>query len=463
MANPDVIVLGAGAAGLNAARTLALAGRSVLVLDARDRVGGRIHTVRDEAFGMPVEMGAEFIHGRPAATWALVREAGLTAYDVPFEHWRRHAGRLVPASDYAKELGRAMRGLSRLKRDMTFAEYLRRSRGNARATEARRLALDFVRGFDAADPERISAKSIAKEQEGLGDVGGEMQFRLLEGYGGLVDHLVRSLPRDRVKIKLGHRVDEVKWGRGGVEVRAVGRSGRRAVFRGARAIVTLPLGVLQLPPDSPGSVRFVPDLPEKRAAMTKLGSGPVVKVLLRFERSFWEDAETARRADATEAFKDVSFMHQPEAVFPTIWTARPLRRPVLTAWAGGPRAAALAGLSRDELVDEAVRSLASLLLRRAASIRRELRGSHVADWATDPATHGAYSYECVGGASARRTLAEPVGGRLFFAGEATETSGQASTVAGALMSGERAAEEVLARRSMLKKRGASWPQSRGAR
>ncbi len=120
----------------------------------------------------------------------------------------------------------------------------------------------------------------------------------------------------------------------------------------------------------------------------------------------------------------------------------PLRLPMLTAWAGGPRALALAGLTKPALKRAAVESLGEIFGRRASKILVLLEGFHAYDWASDPLSRGAYSYVTVGGARAGR-LARPIEKTLFFAGEATDTSGQASTVAGALASGQRAAKELL--------------------
>ena len=107
---PDVLILGAGAAGLAAAKVLSDAGRSALILEARDRIGGRIFTHQDPKLKIPIELGAEFVHGRPDVTWQLLREAGILAYDLPFEHRQRKSGRLVKlAVDEA--LGEVMSGL----------------------------------------------------------------------------------------------------------------------------------------------------------------------------------------------------------------------------------------------------------------------------------------------------------------------------------------------------------------
>jgi monoamine oxidase len=443
MSRTDVIIVGAGAAGLSAARDLSRAGVTALVLEARDRIGGRILTLADAAIGTPVDMGAEFIHGRPHVTWDLVREAGQQAVDVPFEHRYWRGGRLALIPDFTAELDKVMGGLSRLRgRDVSFAAYVRQHCRGRHLASARRLANEFVEGFDAADPERISAKSLAREQEGLGDVGGEMQFRLLNGYGTLIEHLRTSLDRRRVKIRLEAPVSEVTWGPSGVTVRYV-TDGQERTARSSRLIVTLPLGVLQLPPEAPGSVRFSPDIAAKRAALSGLASGPVIKAVLKFREPFWEDPKTARAARADEGLRDLAFMHDPAAAFPAWWTPRPVRVPVLTAWAGGPKARALTGLGRKALLDSALASLSGLVRLRRSALAALLQRAHVYDWPADPWARGAYSYEVVGGGRARSTLAKPLNGTLFFAGEATDTSGEASTVAGALASGQRAARQVL--------------------
>lgn len=441
MSRPDTIILGAGAAGLAAAAVLSEAGRSVVVLEARDRIGGRILTLRDARSPLPVELGAEFVHGRPESTWALIRRYSLPVIDLPFEHRQRRNGRLIQLRDFGDELQSVMSGLQRLgRRDISFGEYMRKHRGGS--ASARRLAIDFVQGFDAADPERISAKSLAQEMKGLGDVADDMQFRLVNGYGDLIGALRRSLDRRRVELRAGVVAREVKWRRGEVDVRC-GAGGRGAVFSAPRAIVTLPLGVLQLPPESPGSVRFDPDIPGKRRAVNQLAFGPIVKAVLLFHEAFWENKDVARSARADGELADVVFMHNPDAAFPTCWTMRPMRAPILTAWAGGPKALAISGLGQDDLVRAAIASVAGLFNLRPARIRSLVRHAYVYDWPADPFSRGAYSYVAVGGGAARRALTRPEQGTLFFAGEAVDISGQASTVAGALASGQRAARAIL--------------------
>jgi monoamine oxidase len=444
-----VIIIGAGAAGLAAARYLSNRGRSAILLEARHRMGGRILTVRDSRLSMPIELGAEFIHGQPDATWTLLREANLSAFDLPFEQYRLSRGRLVHLGGENPQMERVMAGLTRLgRKDISFSDYLRTAAAKKASAAGRRFARDFVEGFDAADPDRISAKALAEEQEGLGDVEEETQFRLRDGYGTLMKWMEKSLNPKRIKFCLDTVVSEIRWRKSSVEVVAL-RSGRNETFRGRRAIITLPIGVLQLSPSARGAVRFSPDIPDFRAAAMQLAPGAVVKAVLRFREPFWEDPAVARAARADKNLRDAVFFYATGLPFATWWTMRPLRVPVLTAWAGGPSAQALAGLKRDELLAAVIETLRQLFKISPRKLRSLLEHFYTHDWINDPFSRGAYSYITVGGMSARSKLAKPMEGTLFFAGEAIDTSGQASTVAGALSSGRRAAEMVIDQESKL--------------
>jgi monoamine oxidase len=425
---PDVVILGAGAAGLAAAKVLSAAGKRVVIIEARKRIGGRIHTLTDRGLKLPIELGAEFIHGRPKATWDLVHEAGLTAFDPPFSHKRWHAGRLVDLPDIETELGKVMRGLTHLgRRDKSFADYLRGQRAQGATPEARQFAMHFVQGFDAADPERISAKSLAEEQQGIGDLEDQTQFRLLHGYGELIEYLRGCLDPKRVQIRLDYPATEIRWEKSRVEIRS---GAAREVIRARQAIITLPLGVLQIPPESPGSIRFLPEIEHWRASALGLASGSVVKCVLRFREPFWERSESLR---------DAAFIHHPDAPFPTWWTMRPLRVPLLTAWAGGPKAVALAGMNRQRLLSIAIECLSDLVSVPRRRLAQLVTQFHFHDWGSDPFSRGAYSYVVAGGMPARGQMSKPIEKTLHFAGEAIDTSGQASTVGGALASGQRAA------------------------
>ena len=410
----EIIILGAGAAGLAAAADLARAGRRVLVLEARERIGGRCWTRRLPGVSTPIELGAEFIHGQPDVTLRLLKESGLTAIDSVRESRYVKSGRLVPINAFA-EAQRALRG-ARLSRDVSFATFLARRRLSERTRSFARL---MVQGFDAADPKLVSARSILEEWAG-GDSMGASQPRPVGGYGPLLESLAARALGAGARLRLQAIVREVRWRPGAVEI-AGEFAGKRFVERAQRAIITLPLGVLQS-----GEVRFRPAPRGTARALRRLESGPVIKAALCFDEPFWEE-----RSQGT------AFFHSPRAAFPTFWTPLPTRVPYLVAWAGGPKADRLARLSEEKLIAEALRALRSIFGRVPVP-----RAALVHDWRRDPFARGAYSYVRVGGEGARENLAAPIGDTLFFAGEATDTE-ESGTVAGALRSGERAARQLV--------------------
>lgn len=429
----DVIVIGAGAAGLAAAAALGRAGHSVLVLEARDRIGGRIWTRSAPGLPVPIELGAEFIHGSAPETHALLRNVGRTAIDASGEHWSLIGGRLQQRTEsLLGQVRAALEAADVLSRpDTSLESFLAGEVGQRLSTEARSLARAFVSGFDAADPERVSLRSIAEEWR-AGGMLDSSQSRPAGGYDSVLLALRGALDSAYVHLQLQTVVSDVRWSPRGVEV--AGQSlGHPFRATARKALVTAPLGVLKLAPESPGAIRFTPPLAAKEAALAQLLAGPVLKVMLHFRRPFWEEQDGGRYGDG-------SFFHAPGNMFPTFWTTLPAHTSLLTAWVGGPSAARLCELSDDEIVRRALDCAAAVFSRGAQAL--ELEAAYVHNWHRDAFARGAYSYVAVGGGSAREILAAPLAGALFFAGEATDTTGDATTVTGALRSGERAAREV---------------------
>jgi monoamine oxidase len=431
----DVMIIGAGGAGLAAAAGLVDSGRKILILEARDRIGGRMWTRQVPGFPAPIEYGAEFIHGYAPATMAFLTKGGKTVIESTDTHWRLNDGELKKTNAYFHDVQRAMRASRTLKQqDLSFDEFL--SQCNELSPEARDYAKMMAQGFDAADTSRASARAIAAEWTAQMMNDDAPQSHPLGGYDSLLSMFANLLRRDNVRLQMQTAIHEVRWSEGTVEVAGtfLGRSFRA---RAARAIITLPLGVLQLPPTAPGGVRFTPALTEKESALQGLASGPVLKINLRFAHAFWEEFDGGR-------FRDATFFHSSKADFPTFWTQMPLRAPLLVAWAGGPRALRASNNAEPgEVVGRAVAALQTMFGKRC-NVAEQLEGAYYHDWQQDPFARGAYSYVTVGGGNARSLLAAPIANTLFFAGEATDTEGETATVAGALQSGSRAAREVLA-------------------
>lgn len=429
----DVIVLGAGAAGLAAASELLNAGCSVLVLEARDRIGGRIWTRREAGLAAPIELGAEFIHGPAPVTRALLAKIGTSSVDTPDSHWTLQGGELSERGQLFAHIQAALRKNDILVRqDMTFDELLDRHLLHELSAEERQFARTMAQGFDAADTSRASARALCGEWTG-DTLGAVPQARPRDGYETVLASLAATLlSGEHAPLQLQTPVQNVRWSKGSVEV--TGHFiGKPFVARAARAIIALPLGVLQQPARAAGSVRFLPDLTAKEGALRGLASGAVTKLVLRFASSFWEKVHDGR-------YRDAAFFHAPNAPIPTFWTPLPVQAPLLVAWAGGPRASP-PGADPSEIAQTALASLETLF-GADADIRGQLVGYYYHDWQSDRFARGAYSYVLVGGSDAGRTLAEPLDATLFFAGEATVTE-ESGTVDGALQSGIRAAREVL--------------------
>lgn len=422
-----MIVVGAGAAGLAAARELSRKGRSVLVLEARERPGGRVWTHG------PVELGAEFVHGLPPAAMGLLAEAGIRKIDSDGDHWDLGESGLAPMEDRMGQIHRILSPAGDLARDQSVQQFLAASAAARQFPGSADMIRRLVEGFDAADPSRASVMSIAAEWTGGANVEAP-QGRPEGGYGELITYLVHGLQQGPAELRFDAVVRVVRWSAAGVEIE-VECPGRTELFRGSAAIITLPLGVLQAPPGDPAFVAFDPPLAAKADALAGLAMGPVLKVLLDYEAPFWESLGDGR-------YRDAAFFHARDLVFPTFWTTLPARTSWLTAWLGGPGAERLSREADGVIVEHAAASVRRLFQRDVASTPPP-RGARVHNWQHDPRSRGAYSYVTAGGAGARAELARPLGSTLFFAGEASESNGEAGTVAGALISGERAAREYL--------------------
>jgi monoamine oxidase len=413
----SVIIVGGGVAGLAAAQRLAPTDVKITILEARDRLGGRIHTLRDRRLPVPVELGAEFVHGKPDEIWNIIRAENLTMGSLEGDNWCSENHVLKKCNNFWPRWNGVARLLKRGRSypDRSFSEFLETFQLD---DETKQSATEFVEGFNAARADLISLQHLSISQEASDRISGHTPYRIFSGY----DQVVRSLSsfeEMRVDIRLHTVVDEIEWRPGHVRVNE---------FEADHAIITLPLGVLQA-----RAVRFVPDLEEKRTAAKEMVMGHVVKAILCFQEPFWEE----------RGITNLSFLHARGEKFPTWWTTRPIVTPILIGWAGGPPAEELSFKSDDAIRSAAIRSLANALKMRPSNLETQVTASFLYDWQTDPLSLGAYSYVPVGAITAPIRLAEPVADTLFFAGEATDGDGHSATVHGAIRTGYRAADELL--------------------
>jgi monoamine oxidase len=454
MASPDedveVLIIGGGAAGLAAARQLHDAGINIALIEARDRIGGRVFTVHDESTIVPIELGAEFIHGRAPELRQLVDDARLASVDITGARWKVAGRRLQKFDDFWDRLDRVMQRLgSGTRSDRSFHDFLMTRPGGARLRDERRLARQFVEGFHAADTRLISAAALAEGGSPGDDLPERRLGRVLAGYNRVLAWLAAPLAS---QIRLSSVATSVHWqpGRASIVTRRAGGAaetghygGRRVRTVTARAvIVTVPLGVLQASPGEVGAIAFVPELQQKTRALEGLACGTVVRVVLRLKERCWASDAFARQRHA-DSLDTLSVLHGNDEDFPTWWTAYPVDTPVITGWCGGVRARELARLRTPDIVTRAVNALAQQCRISPRRMRGMVDAAWTHDWTHDPFARGAYSYQKVNGTEAPVALARPVSGTLFFAGEATDTSGATGTVHGAIATGRRAARQAM--------------------
>jgi monoamine oxidase len=436
----SVLILGAGAAGLTAARDLSAAGVAVVVLEARERIGGRIHTHHNSL--VPIESGAEFVHGRHPRLLQIIDDAEALFCDVTERHWYLEEGVVGNSRDYWSKLTALMDLMDPNQPDRSFQDFLNSLPNDEATGLAKAVATGYVEGFHASNIDRIGVHGLIKANKAEDEISGDKSFRILGGYDRVTEALRDEALRHGATIHLNTIVKEVRWSRNQVEVVSIADK-RMQIFAGAGAVITLPLGVLQAKHHQRGAVRFVPELPqEKQTALDGIIMGHAVRVILHFRERFWEKL-VLPATHGRMAFSQLGFIHFSEAPVPTWWTLLPVRAPVIVGWAGGRDAEKFIGRGKEFAVEQALSSLETILGVTANDLSRLLLDSYSHDWGSDPFSRGAYSYLGVNGLETQRILASPVNNTLFFAGEATSV-GHIGTVHGAIETGQRAAQEILA-------------------
>ena len=435
----DVAIVGGGVAGLAAMRVLEERGIRTCVLEARPRIGGRIHTVRDPRVAHPLELGAEFVHGSAPELLRLAHDARLLLYAVEGQRWRARGGRLTRLDDFWTRLHTVMRHLDAEKPDRSFADFLEDAPGGRSAADARALARLFVEGFHGADAGRVSARALADGGSPSEDEDEQRQLRIAVGFDRVPESLASGL-RDRIATEAV--VERIEWEDGGAEI-SVRHQGAESVTTLASrwVIITVPLGVLLAPAGEAGSIMFSPQLPILDWVRGHLTMGSVVRVVVLFRERWWTDH--LRAVPRGASLKSMSFLHGESGDVPVWWSLHPVQAPVMVGWVGGPAALLLSDRPSAEIQDRALAALAANLGVTRRRVSGYVDGCWTHDWQHDPFSRGAYSYALVGGANAARQLARPIKNTLWFAGEAADPEGRNGTVHGAIASGRRAALSVV--------------------
>ncbi len=400
----DIIIIGAGAAGLYAAMELSRKGKKVTLLEAREKTGGRIRSIAGN-FSKPMDAGPEFIHGDLPITKSLLKKAGSEFYKHKGEFYRSREGKIVETDEMTEGWDRLMKELKRLKKDVTLVQFLDEHFSGEKDTELRKEAIGLAEGFDAADASRISA--FAVRDEWGGDTIDE-SYQVEGGYTPLINYLTAECRKNGCTFHFKTEVKKIKWQRGRVEIICV--SGQE--FEVPKVLITVSLGVLTSENET-CSIAFSPDIPQKTAAAKQMGFGPIVKINFEFRSSFWNDKNLS---GTVSQIPDLGFLNS-ESEIPVWWTKAP-DQPFLVGWAGGGNAEKLKQSSDDALLKKAIRSIAMAMNTTETFISENLVAHAISNWGNDPFTKGAYSYTTPETAEAKKIISQPLEDTIFFAGEA---------------------------------------------
>ncbi len=422
----EIIVIGAGVCGLTAACLLKRAGFRVEIVEARNRVGGRILTLQNPLKGDPVELGAELVHGLPEETrrW-LDPEKDLEAREGDFLIFE--GGQLTQSPAYFEQISGVMERLSQItQHDLSFQDWLEQQTDYS--AQLKDWVTGYIQGYHGADASDISGaalREIERESQEVDAVEGAQFFR--GGQSRLLDRLIRELNQP---ILLNHVVKKVSWSQQGAEVSFTDSSIQP--IQAKKILVTVPIGVLQAPSQSPGAIDFEPPLPSEFAsALSFFKMGTALKMNFVFKSSPWSrDSKNSHFAMILDT--------TPGAYF-RVWWRRGKNQ--IVGWQGGP--STLLTLTQSEVQKNALEQLARIFKTSEKELERELQGSYVFNWSDDPFSRGVYPYIRVGGLGATQTLARPIGNVLYFAGDATCLGAYLGTINGAMISATNAAQFIV--------------------
>jgi monoamine oxidase len=417
----DIIIIGAGAAGLMAASELSKKGKTVLILEGRDRIGGRVHSIIENE--IMYEAGAEFIHGNLPLTLGLLKEFGISYSRNAGEMGRSKNGKWIRENDFMKGWDLLIEKMGKLKRDIDLKSFLDLNFKGLKYRNLRDSATRFAQGFDLVDINRASTIELFKEWKNEE----HDSYRIDLGYGALMDSLLERAKTNNAAILLNQTVKQILWQKNNVQA----ITANNKIFRAKKILITVPVPLLQNEANEAG-IDLLPNPGKLKEAFQQIGFGSVIKVVLSFKIPFW-----------LKGNKPLGFIISDQPI-PTWWTLTSGSTHVVTGWLGEPYAKIWSIKTDDAITTMALTSLSVIFGLSLRSIKAHVDKSYVFNWQKDPFALGGYSYLLPSSKGPKKLLMQPVEGTLFFAGEALYQGRFPGTVEAALWSGKTVSEKLLA-------------------
>ncbi len=410
-----IIIIGAGASGLMAANELTKQGAQVVILEALDRLGGRIHTLTPPGFTNHIEAGAEFIHGSLPLTLKLLRRAKLGVAAVKGEMLQRKGGQLRHDFGESTHWTTFFDLASQVRVDQTVAEFINTHFQRPKHEKFRNEIRSMAQGLDLADINELSLFSIREEWKEQDE-----EFRPIGGYGPLLEFLLNETVQNGGEIHLGETVHTIAWSPGSVTVQT-----ESAVFEANAVILTLPVATY-----TRKDITFYPGIDQTLDHFKAIGFGSVIKVVMEFQSAFWE-----------KSHPEMGFLFGENGY--TFWTQAGLNRPVLTGWLGNNYARLYDDLEEEVLVTTSIQEFAKAFGTGFEETKTQLRAAKVYKYTENTNTGGGYSWLKPESKKAISILNKGIDNTLWFAGEALYPKTGGATVEAALQSGKQTAKFIV--------------------